>query len=492
MEAAGGPGGPGSQEPVEPGPAVEGGPRLQAAPGPEPCEPEQPRPEEIRKPPGPEEMEEPAAAEMEEPGPEMEEPGPEMEEPGPEEPGLELPGPQGTEELSEPETAAAGAGAEEASGWDGAAGAAPPAAWAERGSAAAAQADPGGAETRGSEAADEAPEESEEEQRERETLLKQLDELEDERERLQQASTRLQLRLGGLLRQRKGEGSRRAAASADGKQLYNQSLQRLWELREQLAREAAACREREAVWRRKADERQARARAEWVAFQARKKAVTVHSLGRRLGSGAAAALAVDCVQAREEEKEQRVRKVRVENIKLKNEIQNLETIRKAQEEQVESQHAMDLERAKKENQKYSEKIGDLSDEILKLQKKVSNTVHILSQLREKLQFVEAENQGRKAELMEMETVLSQKRDVLAKTKQARDRLWRNNLKLQQKSGLLGNKILLRDFEETMDTAELLSQQLETLKHHHAGLILTCKGIQQKIREANSSLLDEDN
>lgn len=181
----------------------------------------------------------------------------------------------------------------------------------------------------------------------------------------------------------------------------------------------------------------------------------------------------------------------MENIKLKHEIQNLETILKAQGEVVEGQRFLDFEHMKKENQKHGKKIDDLSDEILKLKKKVSNTVHVLSQFREKLQFVEAENQGRKAELMDIETVLSQKRDVLTKMKQARDRLRRNNLKLQQKCGLLGNEALLRDFEEKVDAAELLSQRLETLKCHHAALILTCRGIQKKIREANSSFLAED-
>ncbi|NXN71419.1 CCD96 protein, partial [Himantopus himantopus] len=233
---------------------------------------------------------------------------------------------------------------------------------------------------------------------------------------------------------------------------------------------------------------QARARAEWAAFQARKKAVAVSSLGRRLGGREAAERAVERIQAREGDKEQQVREVRVENIKLKHEIQNLETILKAQGELVEAQHFMDFEHMKKENQQHREKIDNLSDEILKLKKKISNAVHVLSQFREKLQFMEAENQGRKAELMHIETILSQKRDILTKTKQARDRLWRNNLKLQQKCGLLGNEILLRDFEEKVDTAELLSQRLETLKHHHAHLILTCRGIQKKIEETNSSFL----
>ncbi|NXV85851.1 CCD96 protein, partial [Calonectris borealis] len=350
-----------------------------------------------------------------------------------------------------------------------------------------------GAERRSGEAAGEAPEErdaaeeGEEERRERAALLEQHRGLAGERERLRQASARLQLRLGELLRLRQGQGRPRAELGAGGPQLYAQHLLRLRELREERERTAAACREREAAQRRGGEERQARAQAEWAAFQARKKAVAVFSLGRRPG-GREAAAAVDRIQARERDKEQQVREARVENIKLKHEIQNLETILKAQGELVEGQRLTDFEHLKKENRKHSKKIDDLSDEILNLKKKVSNAVHILSQFREKLQFVEAENRGRKAELMDIETVLSQKRDILTKTKQARDRLRRNNLKLQQKRGLLGNEILLRDFEEKVDTAELLSQRLETLKSRHAGLILTCRGIQKKIKEANASFL----
>ncbi|NXS48940.1 CCD96 protein, partial [Balaeniceps rex] len=286
------------------------------------------------------------------------------------------------------------------------------------------------------------------------------------------------------LRLRQGEGRSRAG----GPERYAQRLLQLRELQEQRERAAAACRERVAARRRVGEERQARGQAEWAAFQARKKAVALSSLGRRLGGREAAAQAVGRIQARERDKERQVCEARVENIKLKHEIQHLETILKAQGELVEGQHFMDFEHMKKENQKHSKKIDDLNDEILKLKKKVSNAVHILSQFREKLHFVEAENQGRKAELMDIERVLSRKRDILTKSKQARDRLRRENLKLQQKRGLLGNEILLRDFEEKVDTVELLSRRLETLKCHHASLILTCRGIQKKIKEANSSFL----
>lgn len=178
----------------------------------------------------------------------------------------------------------------------------------------------------------------------------------------------------------------------------------------------------------------------------------------------------------------------MENAKQKHEIQSLETSLKAQGELAEGQRVMEWEQMRRENQRHSRKSDSLSEEILRLKKKIQNAVHILSQFREKLQFVEAENEGRKAELRDIDSALSQKRDILTQTKQARDRLWRNNLKLQQKCGLLGDEILLRDFEEKVDTVELLSQRLERLKRHHASLILTQK---KTNKEASSLFLAED-
>ena len=47
----------------------------------------------------------------------------------------------------------------------------------------------------------------------------------------------------------------------------------------------------------------------------------------------------------------------------------------------------------------------------------------------------------------------QKRDVLTRLKQARDSLRFDNTKLKHKAGLLGNKPLLRDFENRKDEVD---------------------------------------
>ena len=77
----------------------------------------------------------------------------------------------------------------------------------------------------------------------------------------------------------------------------------------------------------------------------------------------------------------------------------------------------------------------------------------------------------------------QKRDVLSRTKQARDALRIDNQKLRQNCGLLGNEPLLRDFEERKDEGDDLKEKLESLKIRHAELTLTCNGVRKKIEQA---------
>lgn len=72
-----------------------------------------------------------------------------------------------------------------------------------------------------------------------------------------------------------------------------------------------------------------------------------------------------------------------------------------------------------------------------------------------------------------------------KIKQSRDSLRMDNARLKQNSGLLGNTVLLRDFEECVDKNDNLELQIEHLKRKHAELVLNSKGIKQKISQAKA-------
>lgn len=144
------------------------------------------------------------------------------------------------------------------------------------------------------------------EREEREALLAEYRALEAERQRLHQADGRLQLLLGEALRSQRGE---RRADEAGGQQLFAERLRELRELWRRREREAATWQRRVDARRRDRAESEARAGAAWAAFQARKKAVAVQTLGRRRGGREAALRTVGDIQARERDKETSVREV---------------------------------------------------------------------------------------------------------------------------------------------------------------------------------------
>jgi hypothetical protein len=89
---------------------------------------------------------------------------------------------------------------------------------------------------------------------------------------------------------------------------------------------------------------------------------------------------------------------------LKNQLKKRESQLKSKEELAEGLHMIDFEQLKIENQTYSEKIEERNEvkiisiffffsirlffkELMKLRKKISTTVQILSHIKEKLDFV---------------------------------------------------------------------------------------------------------
>ncbi|KAK2571769.1 Coiled-coil domain-containing protein 96 [Acropora cervicornis] len=175
--------------------------------------------------------------------------------------------------------------------------------------------------------------------------------------------------------------------------------------------------------------------------------------------------------------------VRLENIKLKNRLKKREMQLKAKEELAEGLHLIDFEQLKIENQTYNEKIEERNEELLKLRKKITTTVQVLTHLKEKLQFVQAENSEQSNHLRSVEAHVAQKRDILTRNKQVRDAMRIENVKLRQKCGLLGNEPLLRDYEQRKEQSDDLRNNIERLKMAHAELTMNCSGVRTKIEAA---------
>lgn len=101
------------------------------------------------------------------------------------------------------------------------------------------------------------------------------------------------------------------------------------------------------------------------------------------------------------------------------------------------------------------------------------TCQVLTNIKEKLSWCQKEVKVKGEQLAEVEATVARKRHILTRTKKERNRLQRDNQRLKECRGLLGNMVLLRDFEKTADFCNLLEEQLEELKCRQAELVFSC-------------------
>merc|ERR1711964_296402 len=126
------------------------------------------------------------------------------------------------------------------------------------------------------------------------------------------------------------------------------------------------------------------------------------------------------------DKDAEVEEVRGSNISLKNRQQKIE------------------------NQTLNEKIEERHEELHKLRKKTVLTVQVITHMKEKLQFISAENGKLKTELARLDNELATQRDLVAKTKHERDDFRGENAKLRQQTGILNSDLLSTDYEQRSD------------------------------------------
>lgn len=79
--------------------------------------------------------------------------------------------------------------------------------------------------------------------------------------------------------------------------------------------------------------------------------------------------------------------MRLKHITLRKQYAGVEKAFRQKEELKNGLHLIDFEQLKIENQTFTEKIEERNEELQKLRKKITNTVHTLSHVREKLQFM---------------------------------------------------------------------------------------------------------
>ncbi|XP_043535348.1 coiled-coil domain-containing protein 96 isoform X1 [Chiloscyllium plagiosum] len=302
-----------------------------------------------------------------------------------------------------------------------------------------------------------------------------------ERQTLRNHNNQIQNKLADYYRKKMTEESKAELkkAHSDYEQRYVKFMDSLAKLQAMYREEVESYQEQIADLSAQCEEKQQLTEYAWRMFTSRKRSVAKTIINKRPGRHAAL-LELERIQNIEEQKEKEMRQIRFLTIKMKNKLKYYEYQLKAKEELAGGLNLIDYEQLKIENQSYGEKIEERNEEVTKMRKKIAVTVGIMTHIKEKLEYVEAENVEKKNQLMDLEAVVAQKREILTKTKQARDRVRAANFKLKEKCGLLCNKVLLRDYEDNVDTSDRLRQKLEVLKRQHADLTLDSYGIKKKI------------
>lgn len=320
----------------------------------------------------------------------------------------------------------------------------------------------------------------------REELVERYHAAIQERELLNQKNNALQHKLAEYFRRKKTEESRQEVDRnvTDQEQRYMKYMSNLEELRQQESVEKESYDEQIEEMKQRKAAKQSLVEEEWKEYCQFKRSIALSSVNSRSGRPLTMK-EFEIYEINEMKKEGEVSQVRLENIKLRNRLRKRELQLKQKEELAEGLHLIDFEQLKIENQTYNEKIEERNEELMKLRKKITSTVQVLTHLKEKLQFVQGENQVARHDLGLIELEVARKRDILSRTKQARDALRHDNSKLRQKCGLLGNPLLLRDYEEGADEITELSHKLDQLKRYHAELTLSISGVKKKIEQTKA-------
>ncbi|XP_071107060.1 cilia- and flagella-associated protein 184-like [Haliotis cracherodii] len=327
--------------------------------------------------------------------------------------------------------------------------------------------------------------EAEEPQFDRDLLIERYHAALQEREQLQGQNYQLQHKLAEYFRKKKADERQDYDKNVtDQEQRYLKYMAQLEELRRQEQHERENSQLQIEEFKDRCEEKKAKVDEERSKFMDFRKQVALNAINSRSGKPIPPK-DIEQYLSNANRKEGEVVTVRLENIKLKNKLKKKEQQLKSKEELAEGLHLIDFEQLKIENQTYNEKIEERNEELLKLRKKITSTVQVLTHLKEKLQFVYAENHVQKGNLKDVEAYVAQRRDILSRTKQARDSLRIDNQRLRQNCGLLGNEPLLRDFEERKDESDDLKDQLESLRMQHAELTLNCNQVRRKIEQARS-------
>nr|XP_015801509.2 coiled-coil domain-containing protein 96 [Nothobranchius furzeri] len=299
-----------------------------------------------------------------------------------------------------------------------------------------------------------------------------------EREEAHQLNQQLQMKLAGYF-QRRANKDVHQEWSASGQHEYEKHLQALTDLKLQLRSASESAQRQAEELEMLAQEKMDQVEKDWQALVALKQDAAEAALSRRLGKEAARAK-VKSVLVAAQIRQDELTKVRLKHFKLKLKVHRLEAELRERNKDSRDPLQVRFEQLWAERLKQKQQAEKENEESLKLQKKISCCLELLSNIKEKLFWGQMEVQSRRQQLAEVEAMVATKKDLLSQTRQDRTRVQRDNLRLKEQCGLLGNRVLLQDFEDTVDASEQLEKHLETLKVQQAETVFKCEQWRKKM------------
>lgn len=177
---------------------------------------------------------------------------------------------------------------------------------------------------------------------------------------------------------------------------------------------------------------------------------------------------------------------RIQYIRLRNKAKKLDAVLKEKERLTDGLHLIDFEQLKIENTNLNEKIEERNEDLLKLRKKATTTIHVLTHVKEKLEYVKSENAQLQKQVSELDAELTQLRDRLATCKRNRDTFANDNIRMREKMPMIGSEDLLLDYEVRKKEIENTRIEVVSLTNRHHELMKWIASHQNQLEELQRS------
>ncbi|XP_061769739.1 coiled-coil domain-containing protein 96-like [Nerophis ophidion] len=244
---------------------------------------------------------------------------------------------------------------------------------------------------------------------------------------------------------------------------YDRCVNLLEDWRTQHAFQLVSAQQQEVDMRLHCQEEQEKVEDEWRALLTLKKKLAVPLLSRRLGQEAAEAR-VEATLESERLVREELRSLRVKHGSLKSAVRRLEEeLHDEEEEQAGDHLQLQFEQLLADKMQQRKVFEQRRQEALRLHKKMKRILELLSSAKEKLHRSRTGVLSKREQLAQLDATMAAKRDLLARTKRACSCLQRHNADLEHDAGLLGHRMLLRDFGVTAGASKLLQDEVDKLK-----------------------------